>query len=126
MPIYGITIPVIIRHGKTKANVTLNNLSILPADKDNKVPRLKFTIGRDGNRSAYGNLTATLNAGGAKTVLGQIMRLAVYTPNTSRTVMMPLRVPSGVNMSGGSIRLTYNELQDAGGKVMGEAELKVP
>ena len=126
VPVFGITIPVIVRHGKTAADVALSNLSIIAADKDNKTPRLRFTVGRNGNRSAFGDLTATLRSGGNEVVLGQIMRLAVYTPNASRTVMMPLRVPDGVNLSGGSVHVAYRHIKDNGGKLMGEAELKVP
>ena len=126
VPVFGVTIPVIVRHGKTAAQVTLSGMTILAADKDNKMPRLKFTIERGGNRSAFGDLTATLRAGGADVVLGQIMRLAVYTPNKMRTVMLPLRVPDGVKLSGGEVRLVFKETQEAGGKLMSEAHIKAP
>ena len=126
VPVFGITIPVIVRHGKTAVQVALKNLSLLPADKDNKTPRLKFTLARDGNRSAFGDLTATLNNGGSQVILGQIMRLAVYTPNASRTVMMPLTLPDGVKLSGGTVHVAFNQTKDNGGKTMGEASLKMP
>lgn len=126
VPIFGITIPVIVRHGQTAADVSVSDMSIVPPDAENTLPRLKFTLNRGGNMSAFGDLTATHDAGGKQTVLGQIMRLAVYTPNASRTVMMPLRVPDGYNLSGGAITLSYKQTEDAGGKLMAEGQIPVP
>ena len=73
----------------------LANLAMLPADEDNPLPRLTFTIDREGDRSTYGDLTAIFKpkGGGEELVVGQIMRLAVYTPNPMRKVTMTLRVP---------------------------------
>jgi len=126
VPVFGISIPVIVRHGNTATQVSLSGMNVVAADEQNKLPRLKFTIGRQGNKSAFGDLIATHVAGGNRTVVGQIMRLAVYTPNMSRTVMLPLRVPDGAKLSGGTINLTFSETEEAGGKLMGEASLSVP
>lgn len=123
VPVFGITIPVIVRHGSTSADVSLNDLKIEPAGGENKVPRLHFTINRKGTRSAFGDLTATLDAGGKKTVIGQVMRLAVYTPNANRKVTMSLRLPDGTSLSGGKIHLTFNHTEDDGGKTMAAADL---
>ncbi len=123
VPVFGITIPVIVRHGATSADVSLDSLKIEPAGGDNKVPRLHFTINRKGTRSAFGDLTATLDAGGKKTVIGQVMRLAVYTPNATRKVSMALRLPNGTDLSAGKIVLSFNHTEDDGGKVMAAAEL---
>ena len=125
VPVFGISIPVIIRHGKTDSSVQISDISVVPADEENKLPRLKFTIDRTGNSSAFGDLVATHVAGGKSTVVGQVHRLAVYTPNPKRTVMLPLRVPDGVSLSSGAIRVTYNQIEDAGGKLMGEAQINL-
>jgi len=126
VPIFGITIPVIVRHGNTQANVSLSDLNIMPPDAESAVPRLRFNINREGSGSAFGDLTAKLVAGGKETVIGQIMRLAIYTPNTSRGVTMSLRVPAGASLSGGKLHLTYARTEDDGGKPMADAELTLP
>lgn len=126
VPIFGITIPVIVRHGDTNAEVSLDNLKILPPDADSTVPRLRFNINRGGSSSAFGDLTAKLVSGGKETVIGQIMRLAIYTPNSSRGVTMSLRVPAGTSLSGGKLHLTYAQTEDDGGKPMASAELTLP
>ena len=126
VPIFGITIPVIVRHGNTQANVSLTDLKIMPPDAESAVPRLRFNINRDGSSSAFGDLTAKLVSGGKETVIGQIMRLAIYTPNTNRGVTMSLRVPAGVSLSSGKLHLTYAQTEDDGGKPMADAELALP
>ena len=126
IPIYGISIPVIIRHGKTAADVSLSDLKLLAKDDANPLPRLKFQINRKGNRSAFGDLIATYKSGSESTVIGQIRRLAIYTPNTHRSVEMRLRVPNGTKLSGGTIHLSYTKTADDGGKLMSETEFMVP
>jgi hypothetical protein len=71
-------------------------------------------------------LTASVNIDGKYVVLSQIMRLAVYTPNTTRAVEMRLRVPEGVNLSGKDLIVRYAETADDGGKVLGEAKTRIP
>jgi hypothetical protein len=126
IPVYGITIPIIVRHGKTEAKVSLSELKMLPADETNKLPRLKYRIQREGSRSVFGDLTATyVPTSGSEVVISQLMRLAVYSPNKSRSVEMLLRVPEGLKLSGGRIKLSYKAIPDAGGKLFSEAELAV-
>jgi len=126
IPVYGISIPVIVRHGKTSANVSLTDLNIAAPDKTNKLPRLKFKINRDGSRSAFGDITATFKPdSGSEVIIGQIMRLAIYSPNAHRTVELLLRVPDGVALKGGKINLSYNKISDEGGKLISQAEMVV-
>ena len=55
VPIFGITIPVIIRVGKPAVNVTLSDL-VLRFENDT-IPKLKFTFNRAGNYSVYGDIS---------------------------------------------------------------------
>ena len=128
IPIYGITIPVIVRQGTLGVTAKLADLAVLPADADNPQPRLTFRIDRDGDRSTYGDLTAVFKpkGGGEELVVGQIMRLAVYTPNPTRTVTMTLRVPEGTKLANGSLALTYRKIEDEGGAVMAEQTITLP
>jgi len=126
IPIYGISIPIIIRHGKTAADISLSDLKLSAKDEANPLPRLNFKINRQGNKSAFGDLVATYKSGGNDVVIGQIMRLAIYTPNTDRNVEMRLRVPDGVTLNGGKIHLTYSEIPDDGGKLMAQTDYAIP
>jgi len=127
IPVYGISIPVIIRNGKTDMTVSMSGLQVLQPDDANVLPRLRFQINRQGNRSAFGDLVATYQAAnGGDVVIGQLMRLAVYTPNAHRTVEMQLRVPDGVQLNGGKIKLAYKETVEDGGKMMSSTEFTLP
>jgi len=126
IPIYGISIPVIIRHGKTAADISLSDMGVLAKDDANPLPRLKFKINRTGNSSAFGDLVATYKSGGSDVIIGQIMRLAIYSPNKNRGVEMQLRIPDGVSLSGGKIHLTYSKTTDEGGKLMAQTDIAVP
>jgi hypothetical protein len=54
-PIYGVSIPVIVRHGQASLRVGLSDLSVEPSEKANEPPILKLNIRREGNQSVYGN-----------------------------------------------------------------------
>ena len=79
-PIFGITIPVIVRNGDLDVKVALSDLAVVP-DKDKK--KLTFKLTRQGNKSAYGDVKVEYMpaGGGAPVVVGEITRLAVFTPN---------------------------------------------
>ncbi len=127
IPIYGITLPIIVRHGRTDLSVGLSELKINPPTEEVKLPTLSFRVARDGSQSAFGDFTATYVSGsGEKTVIGEIQRLAVYTPNKSRVVTAALRVPDGLQLSGGQINLTFRATEDEGGKLLAETDIKVP
>jgi len=123
----GASIPVIVRQGQTSATVSLGNLELIPAQGDAK-PLLAFTFNRQGNQSVYGDVLATYvpAAGGKPVEVGKVNGVAVYVPNATRTARIPLSLPEGVALKGGSIKLTFSERQDAGGKLLAEAAVAVP
>ncbi len=126
IPVFGIAIPVIVRHGEVSYSVSVDNATFVPPAREGELPRLRFDLNRSGNRSAFGDLTATLTSDGNEVVLGEIKRLAVYTPNKKRTVEMILRVPDGVKLSGNMLKLTYKTIPDEGSRLMGETAITLP
>ncbi len=120
----GVTLPVIVRHGNLSAAATLSGFSLAPAGEGGGNPALSFTINRNGARSVYGDLTATYFPSGRSNgiVVSQIKLLAVYVPNATRTVVMPLTLPEGVKLSGGKIAVTFTTppLEDAVEMATGE------
>ncbi len=129
IPIYGVTIPVIVRHGDLTAKVSLTDLALVPAGGQGEGDRLSFRINRGGNRSVFGDLTVTYVPKGGKAdelVVAQVTRLAVYTPNASRTVIMPLRFPDGVTLGRGRLHVAFRDTAKNGGALLGEAEIGVP
>jgi len=126
IPVFGIAVPIIIRHGKVDYQMSMSDIAFVPATEQESLPKVRFKLNRTGNRSSYGDLTATLNVGGKDVVLSQIFRLAVYTPNESRTVEMTLRVPDGVKLSGNTLKIAYKMISDEGGKLLTEGSTVLP
>jgi len=129
VPIFGVSIPVIVRHGDLTATVSLTDLTLAAAVGQSKEERISFRINRDGDRSVLGDLTVTYFPNGGKAdelVVARVTRLAVYTPNASRTVIMALRFPDGVTLGHGRLHVAFRESLEDGAALLGEAEIGVP
>lgn len=124
-PVYGVAVPVIVRHGECHAQVKLSDLTLVAATK-NASPRLALTLSRTGNRSAYGDLTVTqVLPGGRARVVGRVRGLAVYVPNPIRRVAVKLDLGSAEALTTGTLRVTFEE--SAGEpEALAEAELALP
>jgi len=121
-PIYGISIPVIVRHGSTSARVSISNLKI---DIETS-PVLSLQINREGNCSVYGNLTVTFVYEGSEYMIAQRNGIAVYTPNPLRRMNISLNLPPDIEFKKGYLYITYREPDQKGGELLAEAEVKVP
>ncbi|MHB1053867.1 MAG: fimbrial biogenesis chaperone [Thiobacillus sp.] len=122
----GISIPVIVRHGETAASVTLAGLE-LHKPVAGQAATLAFVMQRSGNRSVYGDLGATFTPqGGAAQEVGKAGGVAVYTPNPLRRVKLELKPPSGLLLARGTLRVTFRDRPEAGGKLLAEAAIELP
>jgi fimbrial chaperone protein len=122
----GASIPVIVRNGETQASVTLSDVALEPRAGD-APPTLAFQIHREGNRSVYGDLAVLFTArGGSPVEISKAGGVAVYVPNAVRRARMPLQLPPGAGLSGGTLRVVYRERADAGGKTLAESSIAVP
>lgn len=122
----GVSIPVIVRHGETAAAVTLAGLELLKPVAG-QAATLAFVLRRSGNRSVYGDLGATFTPqGGAAQEVGKAGGVAVYTPNPLRRVKLELKPPPGLVLARGTLRVTFRERPEAGGKLLAEAAIELP
>jgi P pilus assembly chaperone PapD len=121
----GVSIPVIVRHGDTTANVSLTMLELKkPAGEP---PILALQLNLSGNRSVYGDLAVSFTPrGGVEQSLAKIGGVAVYTPNPLRRAQIQLQPPAGLELAHGTLRVTYQEPLDKGGKLLAETELALP
>lgn len=114
-PIYGVSIPVLVRHGETDAALSMTGLAL--AGKD----RLAMRLERTGTRSVYGDLEATfVPPDGEPRLVGRLKGLAVYTPNAARLVEMSLAGPLGP----GKLRVAFRERSE--GPPLAAGELALP
>lgn len=124
-PIFGISIPVIVRSGQTTLNISLSDLSLKTVN--DTTYSLSVGINRSGDMSAYGSLEATyVPESGNQIVLGQANGVGVYTELNKRTYTLPLNVRKGTTINGGKLLVRFLTPRDAGGKELARAELKMP
>ncbi len=125
--IFAITIPVIIRHGKLSATVTVSDLALIPSEKPDEPPALFLRLNRIGDRSVSGEVRVTFvsDKGGDELEVGLIRGLAVLAPYPTRTVKLTLRAPEGVVLEGGRLHVIYRARPEEGGAVLAEAELSL-
>ncbi len=123
----GVTIPIIIRHGAVSAQATLSEINVIDLDTP-EGPKLSLRINRQGSQSLYGDLTvAFFAANGIKEqIVARANKLAVYTPNSSRLLALPLHLPDGASMSNGRLQVLYRARPEEGGAVIAEAQIELP
>ncbi len=121
-PIFGITIPVIIRIGESNAKVMLDDLSFSMIG--DTLPQLRIAFKRSGNMSVYGDLTIKyISPEGKSTQVGVVKGIAVYTPNKMRYFLADLEKNPSVNYRKGKLEITYTSQSDNKAVVMAEAGL---
>jgi len=121
-PIFGITIPVIVRSGDVSAEVTLNNLSVENAN--DSTASMKLTFNRVGNKSVYGDLTVDYKPDrGAAIQVGLVRGISVYTPNATRSFEMEIRKPEGVDFTKGKLVIRYTNAEGDNENLLAEKEL---
>ena len=125
IPIYGISIPVIVRIGNLSATLTISDLSL--EQQEGQTTRLKMTLNRQGTQSVYGNVTVDYVAPGKEPVrVGLVKGVAVYTPNTLRYFSMPLTLPEGFSWDKGKLVIRFTDANEAKPYIFDEKELVLP
>lgn len=121
-PIFGITIPVIVRAGDTEVTVSLNKLSVENANDSTAL--LKMVFNREGNKSVYGDLTVDYEPSrGSAVQVGLVRGIAVYTPNAIRQFQMEIKKPKGVDFSDGKLVVRYTNAEGDAENLLAEKEL---
>ena len=116
IPIYGVTIPVIIRKGQLKATAAIANPHLV---EDPNGPVLAFDLSRDGNKSVYGEIRVTRQGETEPAVVAK--GIAVYPELKTRQVFLPL-APEQVLAIKGPVKIAYYETLDAGGGLIAETQ----
>jgi hypothetical protein len=121
-PIFGITIPVIIRTGDLEATVTIDNMNVEPLT--DSTATLNMTFLRQGNRSVFGDITVDYEPKNGKTTqVGLVRGVAVYTPNQRRDFKMELKNPAGFKE--GKLVVKYTNAEENDKNLLTEKEIVV-
>ncbi|HZL10434.1 MAG TPA: hypothetical protein VFC65_10580 [Prolixibacteraceae bacterium] len=124
IPIFGITIPVIIHIGESTTKVNLSDLRFETVS--DTIPRIQFAFNRSGNMSVYGDiLVEHVSPTAVVTPVGTVRGIAVYTPNAVRRFQMDLDKKAEVDFHSGSLKITYTSQSGTKPEKYAEAELKL-
>ncbi|MDB5702526.1 MAG: molecular chaperone [Sphingomonadales bacterium] len=114
-PIYGVTIPIIIRKGALSATAAISNVHMT---RTTDGPALAFTLARSGDRSTYGRIRVT-KAGQSKPVY-EARGIAVYAEVASRTVSLPVTQAGLAAQMTGPVKVEYLEDSGTSGAMIAE------
>jgi P pilus assembly chaperone PapD len=122
VPVFGITIPTIIRVGESSTKVSLSDLNF--SVRNDTLPVFSLKFNRSGNMSVYGDLSITYIAPtGKKTEVGRANGIAVYTPNATRRFQVALKKNAGIDFRTGKLHVEYLTPTDARQMKYAEADL---
>jgi P pilus assembly chaperone PapD len=124
VPIFGITIPVIIRVGESTTKVTLSDLTFEMIN--DTIPTVKMIINRTGNMSVYGDIKVEyISPQGRVTQVGVVQGVAVYTPNLKRSITTRLKNLSSIDYRHGKLQIVYTAQREDKNAEYAEAELQM-
>jgi hypothetical protein len=115
-PIYGVTIPIIVRLGNLQATAGISNVRL---EKIEGRPAVALDLSRSGSRSTFGEVRV-LRAGVKDPVAVQ-KGVAVYTELNSRHVNVPVADAYKGEIPG-PVTVQYVETYDDGSHVIAEAQ----
>jgi P pilus assembly chaperone PapD len=122
IPVFGITIPAIIRVGESTAKVTLSDLAVNISN--DTIPTFSLKFNRTGNFSVYGDLMVDYVSPQGKLIrVGMANGIAVYTPNSTRNFKFSLNKVPGVDFRSGKLLVVYSAPSDVKPARYAEGEL---
>jgi P pilus assembly chaperone PapD len=115
-PIYGVTIPIIVRQGNLSAKAAISDARIeTGGDRDT----FSFALARSGTRSTYGRIRV-IKPGVDKPLI-DARGIAVYAELADRRVIFPVDAELAAKLKGPAT-IQYLEDIDAGGGVIAELQ----
>ena len=104
-PIFGITVPVIVRHGKLEADGELTDLNMTEI---NGGAGISLRIARSGSKSLRGDLVASVD--GQR--VGRLNNVAVYLSTPYREIVLPLTPEDTPLVAGRKVVVEYRPRGD--------------
>ena len=112
-PIYGVTIPIIVRRGSLTAAAAISDAKVEPAKEEGM--QLSFALSRMGTRSTYGRIRVTKP--GLPKPLIEARGIAIYAETKERRVIFPIDAALASALKGPA-KIEYLEDNDTGGGVI--------
>ncbi len=114
IPIYGISIPIIVRKGVLEATAAIANPRVVT---DEGGSSFQLNMSRTGDRSVYGEIRVTKP--GVKEPVMIAKGIAIYPEVQERLVRIPID-PKMIPAFKGEVVVSYYEAENAGGKLISQ------
>lgn len=113
-PVYGVTIPVIVRLGNLQAKAGIANVHLV---QEGGKPAVAFDLTRSGSRSTFGEIRVM--KAGIKDPIAIQRGIAIYTELGQRSITIPVdeKLASAAT---GAVRVQYIETTEMGPEVIAE------
>jgi hypothetical protein len=115
-PVYGVTIPVIVRLGNLSVEAGISNVHL---EKHDGKPAVAMELSRTGSRSTFGEIR--IFKAGVKDPIALSRAVAVYTEITKREVVVPVDENYKGDVAG-PVTVQYVETYDDGSKTIAETQ----
>jgi P pilus assembly chaperone PapD len=115
-PIYGVTIPVIVRLGNLQATAGIADVHL---DKKDGISNISLDLTRSGSRSTFGEVRVLKP--GVKAPIALQKAVAVYTDVGRRHVSVPVSADYNGDLTG-PVTVQYVEIYDEGSHVIAETQ----
>jgi len=115
-PVYGVTIPVIVRLGNLSAQAAISNVRV---EQHDGRPAIAMDISRNGSRSTFGEVR--VYKAGVKDPVALSRAVAVYTELGKREVIIPVDERFKGQLPG-PVTVEYLETYDDGMKTIAETQ----
>lgn len=124
IPIFGISIPIIIRSGSVIVSSKLSDLKL--ENQQDGTQNLNLTINRSGNISIFGNLIVEyIPLQGKSYQIGVLNGVGVYTNISKRNVSIKLETVPGMIITNGKLKVKYTSSDENKRIVYAEAEMEI-
>lgn len=105
-PVFGISIPVIVRNGSLKNQLSFSDIAL--ENVNDTTSKLTVTINRSGNKSAYGNLRVEYHPiSGKKSEVGFANGIGVYPEIAKRNFSLFFNATNAMKIDGGKLLIRF-------------------
>jgi len=120
-PVFGISIPVIIRNGNLTNQLSITNTSL--QQLNDTVSKLSMTINRTGNKSAYGNIRVEFQPDkGQKSEIGFVNGLGIYPEIPLRNFSLNIKTTNIMRTTSGKVIVRFLNSSEDGGAELARSE----
>jgi P pilus assembly chaperone PapD len=112
IPIYGLSLPLIIRQGALEGQISVQNAKLMPLNADGS-GNIEIILNREGSRSNFVNLSVWPDATTKGTPIVFLQGLSVYAPLKERRIIVQLSQAQLAQIKGHELNITSQEVDVA-------------